>query len=90
MPSPDRRIWRPSMVAGSRIAVGRGARYTHRELTRMLDVLSWLGYTLALVLAMTHEKHEQRANAIANAIVLAGALLERDMIYETSEPWRTQ
>lgn len=56
----------------------------------MLDVLSWLGYTLALVLAMTHEKHEQRANAIANAIVLAGALLERDMIYETSEPWRTQ
>jgi len=90
MTLPDRSILRPSMVAGARIAVGRGARYTHRELSRRLDPLACFGYVLALVLAMVHPRHAQRANAVANAIVLAGVLHDGAPIFETTgalQPW---
>jgi hypothetical protein len=72
------------MIAGARIAVGRGAARTHRQLCRELDPLSRLGYVLSLVYAISLPTHDRRANAIANAIVLGGALLTGEMIYEAA------
>ena len=84
----DRSILRPSLVAGARIAVGRGARYSHRELARCLDPISCLGYALALAIAMSQLNHEQRANVVANAIVLAGVLHDGATLYESeSSTW---
>jgi hypothetical protein len=82
MTLPDRSIFRPSMVAGSRIAVGRGARYTHRELVRLLGPVAGLGYALTLALAMAQPRHAQRAISVANAIVLAGVLYDGAPIFE--------
>lgn len=71
--------YKTAMVAGARVASGRGAIYTHRELAARLEPLAMLGYALALAMAMAVDDHARRANAIANAIVLAG-------IFHDAEP----
>lgn len=81
-PKPNRDVWQPSMVAGARIAVGRAALYTHRQLCRQLDPTSMFAYTCALAIGMSMPSHDRRANAIANAIVLAGSFLAGETLYE--------
>lgn len=80
---PDRNVLHPSMVAGARIAAARGARRKHRVLCRELAPVARLGYALSLVIAIGLPTHARRANAIANAIVLANLLIDGETIYET-------
>jgi len=80
----DKSVLRPSMIAGARIAAGRGAERTHRQIGRELEPIARFGYALSLAIAISLPTHERRANAIANAIVLAGALLDGETIYEAA------
>jgi len=72
------------MLAGARLAVGRGARLTHRELARKLEPIACLGYALSLARAIALPTHDRRANAIASAIVLAGAIYVGEQIFEAA------
>lgn len=78
----DRSVLKISMTAGARIAAGRGALIPHRELARQLDPVSMFAYGCALAIAISQSTHERRANAIANAIIIAGTFLTGEPIYD--------